>query len=146
MIDFILIKYAHFIGIFAVVASLFTELVLIKPKVTSETIRLLSKIDGIYGLGAIITVGAGLAMWFGLGKPEAFYTNNLLFLFKVGVFSIVGLLSVWPTIFFVKHRKAEGEELVEIPNGIRVSILIEVVLLLVIPALAVLMANGIGSF
>ncbi|MFY0606640.1 MAG: DUF2214 family protein [Cyclobacteriaceae bacterium] len=143
MIEFVWIKYAHFIGVFMVVSSLFAELVLVKNEVSGERMQLLSKIDGVYGLGALIAVSAGLALWFSYGKPADFYTSNSLFLIKVSLFTIVGILSIWPTIFFVKNRKAKGEDSLKIPRGIRISILIEVILLLVLPLLAVAMANGI---
>ena len=56
----------------------------------------------------------------------------------------MGILSIWPTIFFLKNQKGNDEDVVNIPNYIRKIILVEVVLLLVVPMLAVLMARGVG--
>lgn len=67
---YIVIRYLHFTGILLVVASLFVELVVIQRIMTRQQIRQISKIDGIYGGGAISVVLAGLLMWFSVGKPE----------------------------------------------------------------------------
>ena len=51
MIDFILVKYVHFIGIFAVVGSLVGEALLLKPELKRSEIARLSRVDMVYGLG-----------------------------------------------------------------------------------------------
>ena len=144
--EYVLIKYVHFLGIFAVVGSLFAEAILVKPRMTRAELFFLSKIDGVYGIGALVAVGAGLLLWFGVGKPADFYTQNWIFLTKVGLFTTVGLLSIWPTVFFLKVRKGNPDEEVTIPGPIRLMVRVEVALLVVIPAMAVLMANGIGVY
>lgn len=112
---------------------------------TRQEINRLAVIDLIYGLGAVALVAAGMMLWFAVGKPADFYTNNWIFLLKVGLAIGMGLISLIPTIFFLKNRKGEDEqELVNIPGHLIMIVRIELLLLLLIPFCAVLMAKGIG--
>ena len=101
----IIVRSIHFIAIFLVVASVFAELCLVEEKVSRERIKQLAKIDGIYGIASIIVVGVGFLLWFVVGKDASFYSGNLIFYFKIGLFSLVGVLSLIPTIFFMKNKK-----------------------------------------
>lgn len=142
----ILLRYLHFISIFAVVSTVVAEHLMLKPQMSRQEIKRLSSIDGVYGLASILVVGAGLTMWFGVGKPAEYYTQNWIFLTKVGLFVIVGILSIHPTIFFARQRKGNSEEVIDIPTSVKWSIRAELLLLLLIPLLATLMARGIGSY
>ena len=133
---FSIVRYLHFVSIFIVVGTLFFEAFTIKSSMTRKEIAYLSKIDGLYGLGAILVVTFGLWMWLGdIGKPSDFYTKNWILHSKVGMFIVIGILSIWPTIFFTKQRKGDPEEAVEIPGHIRKMIYLEIFLLLIIPLL-----------
>ena len=144
MTELIISRYIHFIGIMIVFAMVLAENVLLKEQVNRLEIQRLFKIDGIYGLFSIIVVAAGLYLWLGIGKPAEYYSGNHLFLTKVGLFIIVGILSLWPTIFYFKNRKGNPDELVLIPNRIRLIVKLELAILLLIPLLASLMAQGVG--
>jgi len=100
---------------------------------TREEIKRLSKIDAIYGLAALTLLGVGLTLWFcGVGKPIAF-------------FAIIGLLSIYPTVFFLKNR-SDQNEMIKIPTAIFWMLRVELLLLSIIPLLAGLMARGVGFF
>ena len=60
------------------------------------------------------------------------------------LFLAVGLLSVYPTVFFIRNRKGDANELVVVPGKIFVMLRLELMLLAIIPFLAGLMAKGIG--
>lgn len=143
---FIFIRYLHFIGIFLIVGTLVSEHLLLKPAHSRGELGRLSRIDAIYGLGAVIVLVAGLIMWFGLGKPSEFYTKNWVFHLKVTLFTIVGILSIWPTVYFIKNRKGEPKKMIETPKYLKMIVRIELLLITIIPLLAVLMALGIGRF
>ena len=129
-----------------VVSSVVTEHLLLKAKMTRAELKRLSVIDGFYGISSIIVVSSGLSLWLGgIGKPVEFYTNNPIFLTKVGLFIVVGLLSLYPTIFFLKNRKGDVQsELIELPKSIKIVIRMELLILFSIPLLATLMVNGVG--
>lgn len=143
-----LIRYAHFLGIFAIVGALTMEHLLLKPQMTRAEIRRLSIIDAIYGIGALVAIAAGLTLWFGgVGKAAEFYSKNFVFHTKITLVVILAILSIFPTVFFLKNRKgASPEEIVEIPGRIKMFIRIQLFLLLLIPLCATLMARGIGYF
>lgn len=141
----IIVKYLHFIFIFVVVSCVVAEHLLLKPQMTKAEIKRLSTIDGIYGLASILVVAAGLTLWFGIGKPAEFYTQNHIFLTKVVLFVFVGLLSIHPTVFFLKNRKGDDlEEVVDIPKSIKMVIRLELLILFTMPLLATMMAKGVG--
>jgi putative membrane protein len=107
----------------------------------------LARIDAVYGVAAVTLLAAGLTLWLGsIGKPAVYYTKNWIFHTKITCFLIVGLLSIYPTVFFIKQRKGNAAEMVSIPKSIFWMLRIELLLLFVIPLLAGLMAHGIGFF
>jgi len=136
-------RYIHFIGIMLLASMLVTQNVLIKSELSAEKLRQLAVIDGLYGLGAIVTLGAGLALWFWVGKPGVFYSKNFVFHIKLTLFVIIALLSIYPTVFFIKHRSTDAES-TKLPGQLILIKRLELVLLAVLPLLAVLMARGIG--
>lgn len=147
--DYIILKYIHFIGIFLVVGGVFSEMFLMKKRMSRDEIKKLSIVDGIYGAGAVLAVGAGLVLWLSdIGKPAIFYSDNGLVYWKLGVFGIVGIISIIPTVFFGKNKvskkNSDGEEMVEMPSSIKRLVQLEFLLLLILPLLGLLMANGLS--
>lgn len=141
----LLLRYFHFLSIFIIVGSLVSEHLLLKTSLDRKSLDRLSKIDGIYGLAVLSLLGAGLTLWLGgYGKPTEFYSENPVFHIKLGLFVGIGLLSVYPTVFFIKNRKGDPSELVSIPKSIFWMIRLELLLVFTIPILAGMMAKGIG--
>jgi putative membrane protein len=143
----IALRYVHFISLFALVSSLVSEHLLLKKQLTRSEISRLSRIDAIYGLAALSILAAGLTLWFsGAGKPTVYYSKNWIFHTKVTLFLMVALLSIYPTIFFMKNRKGDPGEIVQVPKTLLWLLRVELVLLFIIPLLANLMARGVGFF
>lgn len=143
----IFLRYVHFISIFAIVGSLVSEHLLLKKTLTRNEIGRLARIDAVYGLAALTLLAVGLTLWLGsVGKPAAFYSKNWIFHTKITCFLLVGILSIYPTVFFIKNRKGDPAEVIPIPNKIFWMLRFELLLLFIIPLLAGLMAKGIGSF
>ncbi|MEM7292533.1 MAG: DUF2214 family protein [Pseudomonadota bacterium] len=142
MLD-IFVRYLHFIGIVVLAASLLAEFWLVEARVSRPVFDKLGRIDSFYGIGALVTLVAGLTLWWGVGKPAVFYTDNPVFIAKVCIFVVMGALSVLPTVFFIKQRNSTGDS-IDIPMRILMLIRIQVVLLFCVPLLAVLMARGVG--
>ncbi len=142
----IILRYVHFISIFTIVGALVSEHLLLKKEMTRVEIKRLSKIDAIYGLAAFTLLGVGLTLWFGnVGKPSQYYSQNWIFHFKISLFATIGLLSVYPTIFFLKNR-GDQQVLVHVPPLVFWMLRLELVLLFIIPLLAGLMSRGVGFF
>lgn len=141
---YLAIRYIHFISIFSIAGALVSQHMLLAPQLSKKTITKLSWIDAIYGITAIITVMTGLAMWLWLGKPAEFYSSNPLLHIKVTLAILMGILSIIPTIFFIKQRKGVQDDLVKIPKKIYWCIRIELLILFLIPLCAVMVAQGLG--
>jgi len=147
MTNEIVVLYIHFICIFLVVGAIFAEAVLVKKEMTTKEINLLSKIDAIYGLSAIILVMAGLSLWFWVGKPAEFYSKNWIFHLKVGLAILMGIASISPTIYFLRNRKPlHDDTLKTTPTFVLWMIRLEVLIIFIIPLLAIMMARGIGYY
>jgi putative membrane protein len=141
----IFLRYVHFISIFAIVGSIASEHLLLKKELTRRELTRISRIDAVYGVAAITLLAAGLTLWLGgFGKPSEFYSKNWVFHTKITLFLIVGLLSIYPTVFYLKQSKGNPEEIVAVPGKVFMMVRIELLLLFIIPMIAGLMAKGIG--
>lgn len=143
------VAYLHYLSIFALFALLSIEHVLFKAPLDLSRARSLMITDLAYGICAVLVLATGIArvLWF--GKGAAYYMCNSLFHAKVGLFVLVGLLSILPTVVFIKWRSAVKAGQVPKPSARQVrlvtwSIRLELLALLVIPLLAALMARGYG--
>ena len=143
----ILLRYLHFVSIFTITGVLISEHLLLKKTLTRAEIGRLSRIDAVYGLAALTLLSAGLTLWLGgFGKPAVYYSQNWIFHLKLTCFLLVGILSIYPTVFFIRNRKGDRSELVTVPSSVFWMLRLELFLLAVIPLLAGLMARGVGFF
>lgn len=143
----ILLRYVHFISIFTIVSTLVAEHLMLKREMTRTEIAKLARIDAVYGFAALTLLCAGLTLWLGgIGKPAVYYSKNWIFHTKITLFVIVGLLSIYPTVFFTKQRRGDPSEVITVPGKVFWMLRFELLLLFVIPLLAGLMARGVGFF
>lgn len=139
----------HYLSIFILFALLTSEHVLLRQGLDNATARRLQRIDIAYGISAGLVLATGLVrvLWF--GKGLAFYLHNWVFHLKVGLFILIGLLSILPTLTFFNWRNEllAGQPPKISDGGLKRTIWIirlELLLLVCIPLLASLMARGIG--
>ena len=143
----IILRYLHFVSIFTIASVLVSEHLLLKKMLTRAEVSRLSRIDAVYGVAALTLLIAGLTLWLGsFGKPAIYYTKNWIFHLKLTLFLTIGLLSIYPTVFFIKNRKGDQNETIAIPGTIFWMLRLELLLIFIIPLLAGLMAHGIGFF
>lgn len=145
-----LFAYLHHLAAFALVACLVVEFVLVKPGITYANARIVQKADIVFGItaGIILIVGALRVMYF--EKGPLYYLHNIAFHTKLGTFLIVGLLSIVPTIEFLRWRKQTRTGAApEITPGklktVRLLIHLELIGVAIIVLCAALMARGIGE-
>ena len=144
-----LIAYLHYVSIFLLFALLSIEHVQFKLPLDMRRARSLIITDIAYGICAGVVLFSGLARVLWHGKGLDYYLSNSLFHAKVGLFILVGLISIVPTFVFLNWRnslKAGEVPQVSHRQGRWVTrvIRLELLLLLIIPLLAVLMARGHG--
>ena len=140
---YVIVRYLHFIAILVLAGALLIENMATTRTINGEDARNLARVDAVYGLSAALVLLCGLTLWFWVGKPAAFYSGNPLFHLKVGLFVLMGLLSLYPTRYYLRHRKSTAEK-ISVPRPLIWVLRTEIGLLLLLPVLAVLMARGIG--
>ena len=140
----VLIRYLHLFAALVLAGTLIIENIAIGKEISREDLRNLLKVDAVYGLSAGLVAILGISLWLWVGKPSAFYTTNPVFHAKLALFVAVGLLSIYPTVFFLRQRKTQVEPII-VPAGVIRALRVELVLLACIPLLAFLMARGIGN-
>lgn len=143
----IFIAYLHIISIMVLMGSLIAEHLMLKPSMTKEQIKSLASTDLIYGIAAIFVLVTGLLRWFVFDKGSDYYLSNPLFHIKLTIFIIIAILSIFPTIKFLKWRKqaAQGFEPAPDPAVVKrmlMYIRMELLLVAIIPLLAVMIARG----
>ncbi len=145
MLDLVL-AVAHHLLIFTLFGVLVAELALVRRGMGVDTVARVASIDLTYGVlaGLIVVVGFSRAIF--AAKGWSYYSHNGFFWAKIATFVVVGLLSVPPTIKFIRWRgtgTAPGDAEV---GGVRRLLYAEVVLFALLPAFAAAMARGYGEF
>ncbi len=141
------IAYAHYISFMLCFAALALERVLIKEAPSRKEAISILVVDVIYGLAGLILLGSGILRVLYFGQGSSFYTENPLFWIKVGLFILVGILSLYPTVTYILWaRPLSKQELPTVPlaavNRIRKIINVELIGFAIIPSIAVFMARG----
>lgn len=136
---------AHHVAVFALFGVLAAELVLVRTGVDLATIGRVGRIDLWYGVlaGLILAVGFSRAVF--AAKGWAYYSHNLFFHAKLGTFILIGLLSIAPTIAYIRWRKAGVAPTDGQVTAVRRYLWAQVALFALLPAFAVAMARGFGS-
>ena len=141
--------YLHFLSIFMLFALLVLEHRLFKLPLDLERARSLVRIDIAYGLAACVVLLTGLARVVWYGKGLDYYLHNSMFHAKMGLFVLIALLSGFPTFVFLNWRNAlKAGQVPQISPGkaraVIMVIRLELLLALLMPLFAVLMARGYG--
>jgi len=144
MTDDLIIRYLHFVSMFILVAAVLGQHLILRGTVTRAIVGKAQKLDIAYAISVIVVLGTGLLQWLVVGKPADFYSSNPVFHTKLTLFLVIGLVSIYPSVYLGKNRKGDPDELVTIPPGIIWSVRVELLLLFLMPLLATLMARGIG--
>ncbi|WP_227544549.1 DUF2214 family protein [Sapientia aquatica] len=141
--------FFHHIAAFALMTALALELVLLNGELSVLRAKQLMRVDLIYGTAAGLVLLIGLLRVFYFEKGSFYYFHNFYFHLKLGVFLLVGLPSIIPTMEFLSWRKiaAKGELPVIAPKKLKLIKLIihlELLGIVVILFCAAQMAKGAG--
>jgi putative membrane protein len=98
--------FLHHLAAFVLVGALAIEFILIRQPITLENAKRLGAVDGIFGAAAGILLVVGLLRVFFFEKGYAYYFTNHAFLTKLGLFILIGLASIVPTMEFLRWRRA----------------------------------------
>src|SRR5262249_2631019 len=94
--------------------------------------------------GLILIVGFARAIF--AAKGWDYYAHNAFFWAKIGTFAVIGLLSIPPTLAFLKWRRKSVSPTHEAVARVRRYLWLEVMLFALLPAFAAVMARGYGEF
>ncbi|MDP6416515.1 MAG: DUF2214 family protein [Gammaproteobacteria bacterium] len=136
-------RLLHYLAILVLAITLIIENRAISPTISDEEAINLVKVDNVFRISAVLVAVFGLILWLWVGKPREFYRMNLFFQIKLGLFVLAAVLSIYPTFFFFKVRRDRLPENA-VPSLVRLLMKLELLLLVIIPMLAYLMARGIG--
>lgn len=148
--DYNIVIYLHYLGIMSLMGSLLAEHLILQPKMGEKQIISLARIDLLYGIAALVVLATGLLRFLHYGKGMDYYLHNPVFHVKLTLFILMGILSIWPTVRFLKWRKQINKGLTpgitekSVKNTL-ILIRIELALVVIIPFLAVLVARGVGA-
>jgi putative membrane protein len=139
----------HHLFAFTVTACVVYEFVAYRRGLTVGEAQRIRHVDTAYGISAALLIVVGLLRVFIYEKGAAFYINNPIYWTKMGLFVIVGLLSIYPTVRFLKWNALLKENKApQIADDeykrIRLLLWLEVVGLALILLVAPMMARGIG--
>ncbi|WP_031370721.1 MULTISPECIES: DUF2214 family protein [Lysobacter] len=146
MLTDLLLAASHHLLIFALVSMLVAESILLRGPIDGGVLQRLARLDSAYGGCAGLLLLIGLArVWYGV-KGHDFYLHNPWFHAKLGAYVLVGLLSILPTVRFLRWRKAWSLDPGYLPDAGEVAkmrgiVRFELVLIAAIFVLAAAMAR-----
>jgi len=148
LVDLVLAVVHHLLA-FSLAAALAAEAALVWRQPSHDTLKRLPSVDLAFGILAVLIIIIGTCrVFFGL-KGWQFYVGNPVFWAKMAAFLMVGLLSIRPTMRFLRwSRAAAADPAYEVPAAelaaVRRSVRWEVFFFALIPVFAAAMARGYG--
>ena len=144
-----ILAYLHLLAILTMVVFIASEAALCRVEwLNAAVVERLAKVDRVYGIAALAVIATGVARtWWGVKGTAWYWTNPLLHL-KLTLFVVVGLISIAPTLQFLRWRKAlRNNAAFRVREtdwtSARRLVLIELHLVALIPFAAVLMSRGL---
>jgi len=145
-----LLAYFHILAILTLVVFIASEAALCRPEWMNATIvNRLVTVDRIYGIaaGAVLVTGL-LRIYLGM-KGSSYYWGNWLLHVKLTLFVVVGLISIAPTLRFIRWKKQlqaggalpDAEEV----KKTRKLVMVQAHIIPLIPLAAVFLARGFGA-
>lgn len=145
-----LLAYAHILAFLTMIVFLTSEAALCRPEwMSAQIVNRLAVVDRIYGIAAMAVLATGLARIFLGAKGAGYYWSNWLLHVKFGLFVVAALVSIPPTIRFIRWQKAlrasgalPSEDEV---RRTRKLVMIQAHIIPFIPLAAVFLARGFGA-
>lgn len=137
----------HHLLVFGLAIMLAMELAYLRGE--RVPVKRLAGLDGGYGATAVLVLLVGLARVVWGDKGWVFYQDNPFFWAKLATFVLIGVLSIAPTLAFLKWRRAAKADPEFQPDVVSVTraaglVRIEILLLFPLVAFAAAMARWTG--
>lgn len=142
----LVLAVGHHLLVFSLFGVLAAELIAVRRGMGFVEVARVAAVDVWYGVLAALIVVVGFSRAIFAAKGWAYYSHNLFFWAKIATFVVIGLLSVPPTVSFIRWRRAGV-----IPDeaqvaGVRRILWIEALLFAPLLGFAAAMARGYGEF
>jgi len=145
MLDLVL-AILHHLLVFALFGILAAELITVRPGVSLETVKRVGTIDNYYGALAALIIIVGFSRAIFAAKGWAYYSHNGFFWAKIAAFAVVAILSVPPTIQYIRWARAKQTPGDQQVRSVRSFLFAEVGFFALLPIFAAAMARGYGEF
>jgi putative membrane protein len=141
--------FLHHTAAFILFAALAVEWVLIRGELTMVSARNILRADMVYGIAAGVIIIVGFLRVYYFEKGSEYYYHSAPFIAKMSLFVLVGLISIYPTLAFLKWRKPlQQGQLPDLQPAqrrvLRTILHLELGGIVAILLAAALMARGIG--
>ncbi len=144
------LAYLHWLAIFTMVVFLASEAALCRVEwMNARVVERLARVDMVYGIAAVAVLLTGLARSYWGAKGMGWYWTNPLLHLKFTLFVVIGLMSIRPTLTFLRWRRslratgalpAEAEV-----RKTRRTVMVQAHLIPFIALCAVFLARGFGK-
>src|SRR5690606_8002257 len=145
----VLFAFLHHLCFLAIMLLLSFEMLALKQPLTLQSAARIRRYDAIYGVAALLVllIGSLRVMYF--EKGAYYYMHSAPFMVKMALFLAVGLISVYPTVTFLKWGKSLKQGIVPQLDAarsrkLRLIIHVELTLLGLMILCAAMMAKGMG--
>jgi putative membrane protein len=145
-----ILQYLHISAILALVVFISSEAALCRPQwMNAQVVERLVIVDRIYGIAAGVVLGTGLIRVYLGTKGASWYWHNWLLHVKLTLFIVVGLISILPTVRFIRWRKAlRADGAMPSEDEVRKArklVMLQAHIIPLIPLAAAFLARGFGA-
>ena len=145
-----ILAYLHLLAILTMVVFIASEAALCRVEwLNAAVVERLAKIDMVYGIAALTVLATGVARTVWGVKGTSWYWTNPLLHVKLTLFIVIGVMSIFPTLRYLRWRKtlrATGALPADVDiRKTRKLVMVQAHLLAVIPLVAVFLARGFGK-
>lgn len=149
MITTALMAFLHHLFAFALTACIVYEFIAYRKGMSITEMRRIQRVDLAYGISAGLLLIAGVLRVVYFEKGINFYLNNPFFWVKMAAFLLVGILSIDPTIRYLRWNRSLQQNVapaISEPEYKRTRMLLwlEVIGIALILLAAPMMARGVG--
>jgi putative membrane protein len=137
---------AHHLLIFTVFATLLAEFLMLRAALTVADVTRIARFDLAYGISALLILVIGFSRAIFAAKGWGYYSHSLFFWAKIGTFALIGILSIVPTVTFLRWRGSGVTPDEAAVRVVRRYLHWELGLFLLLPLFAAAMARGYGAF
>jgi len=143
-----ILAYLHIGAILTLVVFISSEAAICRTEwMNAAVVERLVRVDRIYGIAALLVLATGFARtWWGI-KGTAWYWHQPLLHLKLGLFIVVGLMSIKPTLAFLRWRRelrlSGGLPDDDDIRSTRRWVMVQAHIIALIPLAAVFLARGL---